>query len=148
VSASPRRYIIDASVAIKWLFDDEDFTSEARSVLLAFQEGRIDLLAPDHLYHEVLNALRTGVRMRRVRADDAEEAVHDFLDLAIPTVAGRSLFVAGFTYALSYDCAFYDGLYLTLADQAGCPLLHADRRLHNALQGRFSREFWIEDANP
>jgi predicted nucleic acid-binding protein len=67
LSASLPRYIVDASVAIKWLFDDEDFTSEARSVLLAFQEGRIDLLAPDHLYHEVLNALRTGVRMRRVR---------------------------------------------------------------------------------
>ena len=124
MSASPSRYVLDASIAIKWLFDDEDFTAESRDVLLAFQEGQIDLIAPNHLYHEVLNALRTEVRMQRLRADDAEEAMHDFLDLAVPTVDGPSLFVASFTYALSYDCAFHDSLYLTLADQAGCPLIH------------------------
>lgn len=145
MSASSQRFIVDASIAIKWLFDDEDFTEEARGVLYAYQMGVVDLLAPDHLYHEVLNALRTGVRMRRLRTDDAEEAVQNFVNLGIPTVAGSNLFVAGFSYALSYDCAFYDGLYLTLADQAECPFVHADRRLRNTLRGRFSHELWIEN---
>ena len=148
MSATPPRYIVDASIAIKWLFDDEDFTVEARNVLLDYQSGRIDLLAPDHLYHEVLNALRTGVRMERLRPDDAEGAMQDFLSLGVPTVAGPSLFVSGFRTALAFDCAFYDGLYLTLADQAGCPLIHADRRLRNTLQGTFPNERWIEDYTP
>ena len=143
MSTSLPRYIVDASIAIKWLFDDEDFTAEAREVLLAYQTGHLDLLAPDHLYHEVLNALRTGVRMQRLDAHDAEEAMHDFLALAIPTVAGPRLIVAGFRYALNYDCAFYDDLYLALADQADCPLMHADRRLRNTLQGRLPNELWI-----
>lgn len=145
MSVSPQRFIVDASIAIKWLFNDEDFTAEARGVLAAYQAGHIDLLAPDHLYHEVLNALRTGVRMRRLRAEDAEEAVQTFLNLGVPIVAGSNLLVAGFSYALSYDCAFYDSLYLALADQAGCSFIHADRRLRNTLRGRFSRELWIEN---
>lgn len=139
------RYIVDASIAIKWLFDDEDYSDEAKSILLAFQSGSIHLLAPDHLYHEVLNALRTGVRMRRVTTDYAIDAMRDFLQLAVPVVDGPSLFSAGFNASLEYDCAFYDGLYLALADQAQCPLLHADRRLHNTLRNQFLNELWIGD---
>lgn len=145
MSSTPSRYVVDASIAIKWLFEDEDFTVEVRNVLLDYQSGRIDLLAPDHLYHEVLNALRTGVRMDRLHADDAEDAMQDFLNLGVPTVAGPSLFVSGFRTALAYDCAFYDGLYLALADRADCPLIHADRRLRNTLHGTFPYERWIED---
>lgn len=145
MSRATTRYIVDASIGIKWLFDDEDFTDEARSILFAFQTGSIDLLAPDHLYHETLNALRTGIRMRRISSDQATTAMNDFLELAVPTVDGPSLFRAGFDVSLTYDCAFYDGLYLALAEQARCPLLHADRRLHNTLRGRFASELWIGD---
>ena len=122
------RHIVDPSIAIKWLFDDEDFMAEAGDVLLSYQAGYLDLLAPGHLYHEVSNARGRGVRMRRLEVSDAEKAMLNFLDLAIPTVAGPRLSVAGFRHALSYDCAFYDGLYLALGDQVGCPLMHADRR--------------------
>ena len=89
MSVTLPRYIVDASIAIKWLLDDEDLTLESREILFEFQEGQIDLLAPDHLYYEVLNALRTVhmMRMGRLDARDAEDAVHSFLSLAIPTVA-------------------------------------------------------------
>lgn len=39
----------------------------------------------------------------------------------------------------------YDALYLALAEQIGCPFVHADRRLHNTLAGRFPHELWIEN---
>jgi predicted nucleic acid-binding protein len=148
LSGALPRFIIDASVAIKWLFDDEEFAQEARSILLSFQIGMIDLLAPDHLYHEAINALCTGVRTRRIGVPDAEAAVRDFLQMGIPTVAGTNLFPVGFRYALQFDCAFYDGLYLALADQSGAPFLHADRRLRNTLGGRFANELWIGDYQP
>ncbi len=91
MSLSANRYIVDASIAIKWILDDEDFTVKSRSVLLAYQEGRVDLLAPDHLYHEVLNALRTGVRMQCISERDAVAAMNGFLDLRIQTVTGPPL---------------------------------------------------------
>ena len=139
------RYILDASIAMMWMFVDEDHVAEARAILRDFQRGDFSLLAPDHLYHEVINALRTGIRMRRITADDARAAVQDFLALSIPTVSGSSLYTNAFEYALRFDCAYYDGLYLVLAENENCPIIHADRRLRNTLDGRFPRELWIQD---
>jgi predicted nucleic acid-binding protein len=128
VSAGRSTYIVDASIAIKWVLDDEDRSDEARAILLAYQQDQINLIAPDHIEHEVLNAIRTGVRMNRLSAQE-----------------GRGLFVRGIDYALSFDCAFYDGLYLALADRVGCPFVHADLRLRNTLRGAFARELWIDN---
>lgn len=148
MSDDPARFIVDATIVIKWMFDDETHTREADAVLRAYQRGELDLLAPDHLYHEALNALRTGVRMQRITERRARGMMLDFLALRIPTVPGTRLFETAFDVALRYDCAFYDALYLTLADLAGCQFVHADRRLRNALAGRFARELWIEEVGP
>ncbi|RIK46867.1 MAG: hypothetical protein DCC58_01710 [Chloroflexi bacterium] len=145
MSASAQRYVIDASVAIKWLFNDEEHTEEAVAALLALQAGRITVVAPDHLHHEVASAIRTATRMHRIAAADADATLQDFLQIGIPLATGAGLVVAGLRSAIQYDCAYYDGLYLALAERADCPLLHADRRLRNTLAGRFLRELWIED---
>src|SRR5690606_33716176 len=112
--------------AIKWLFDDEDHVASARAILQNYQLATIDLVAPDHINHEVLNALRTGVRMDRLSRQRAEAAMRDFLALEIPVVGGTQIYVAGFEAALQFDCAFYDGLYVALAQQANCWFVHAD----------------------
>ncbi len=130
---------------MKWLFDDEDYVAESRALLRAFQRGDINLLAPDHIRHEVLNALKSGVGRERISETEARASMDDFLGLPFPTVSGATLFRNAFDIALTYDCAFYDSLYLALADSEQCPLIHADRRLHNTLAGRFRRELWIED---
>jgi predicted nucleic acid-binding protein len=102
------------------MFDDEDHVAAARSILWGYQSGTVSLLAPDHLHHEVLNALRTAVRMERVTAELAEASAADFLDLNIPTAGSPRLYPAGLRTALAFGCAFYDGLYVSLANEAGC----------------------------
>lgn len=139
------RYVIDASVAIKWLFTDEEHVEPATNALIALQTRRITAIVPDHLHYEVASAIRTAVRMRRVAVTDAATTLRDFLDIDLQPARGSGLLRAGLESALRYDCAYYDGLYLALADQADCLLLHADRRLRNTLAGRFPRELWIED---
>lgn len=64
MSATIPRYVVDASIAIKWFSNDEEFIAESRQLLYAYREGLVSLIAPDHLYHEVLNALRTEMRMK------------------------------------------------------------------------------------
>ncbi len=140
--------VVDATIAVKWLFDDEEHTAPALDILTRFEDGALDLIAPDHLQHEVLNVIRTGVRMQRISVGDSRGLVSDFLDLSVPIVTGSFLFQSGFELALRYDCAFYDALYLALAAQADCLFVHADRRLHNTLAGRFEHELWIEDYRP
>lgn len=142
--ASLPRFVLDASIAIKWYLNDEDHVVDALAVQADFTTGRILLVAPDHIRYEVTNALRTAERRGRLTALQAHTAARNFLAVSIPTVNDDTLLISGLTYALRYDCALYDGLYLALADIADAPFLHADVRLRNTLQGRFARERWID----
>ena len=73
------RYVIDASVATKWLLRDEPNTDLADLLLEDSREGRIDLLAPTQLRFEVASAVRNAVRARRLTAADGRGAIADFL---------------------------------------------------------------------
>lgn len=145
MSVALPRLVVDASIAIKWMLDDEDHVSEARGVLRDYNSGLTTLIAPDHFHPEAINALRTSIRMRRFTGEDARAMLLDFLSMSIPTVAGAPLYAYAFEISLKYDCAFYDGLYLALTESENCPFVHADRLLRNTLAGRFNHELWIED---
>lgn len=138
-------YVIDASVAVKWLLQDEPQSETALAVLEDFANDRIALLAPAHLEYEVANAIRSAVRRGRLEPSAGLRALQFFLALAVPTVSGDVLLLNALTTALELDCALYDALYLTLADHAERPLVHADNRLRNTLAGGFPLEVWIDD---
>lgn len=144
-SHARNRFILDASVAIKWYLKDEPYVAEADALLTSFGEGSIALVSPQHIHYEVTNALRTAVRRGRLAEDEARLSVDKFLDLELPTVRGNNLILRGWDASHKYGCALYDGLYAGLAEMIGVPLVHADRRLHNTLNGRFDLEIWIED---
>lgn len=138
-------YVLDASIAMKWFLADEEYASEAVGILAGFRENTIALYAPDHIRYEVANALRNGVRRSRLTDANASEALDRFLEWQIPTIGNDLLIRQGYTAASRLGCAFYDGLYVALAESTGLQFLHADRRLHNVLAGRFDNELWIED---
>jgi predicted nucleic acid-binding protein len=115
------------------------------AILTDFSNDRVSLIAPAHLQYEVSNAIRTAVHRQRLPSQSGLDAIERFLALPIALITGEALILTGYALALQYQCAFYDGLYLALADQADCPLVHADRRSRNTLGGRFSRDLWIED---
>ncbi len=52
------RYVIDNSVAAKWHLEDEEWVEPSFQVLADFTQGRIRLIAPDLLRHELASALR------------------------------------------------------------------------------------------
>jgi predicted nucleic acid-binding protein len=147
-TALPLRYVVDASIARKWYLHDELHASEARALEDDFGAGAVRLIAPDHVRYEIANALRVAERSRRITGELAKGSLTRFLVSPIELVESNQLLLAGFDYAAIYGCAVYDGLYLALADMAQCPLVHADRRLHNTLAGTFARELWIEDYTP
>lgn len=144
MSLSPPTYVVDASVAIKWFLEDEDYVEQSRAVFTAFNMGSIRLLAPEHLILEVANAIQSAVRSRRLTAQDGDQAISYLLSLDIPRVSGRELIIAGYRMAFRYDCVFYDALYLALADAVRCPLLHADRKLQTSVAGKFPLARWID----
>lgn len=139
------RYVLDASVALKWYLEDEPYTEYADVLFSSFAEGRIDLVVPQHIHYEVANALCTAANRGRFPEVRARTTLVEFLDLDVPVVSGNGLIIRAWDLALRYGCAHYDALYLAVAEITEASLIHADRRLRNTLAGRFPRELWIEN---
>lgn len=146
-ASSQRIVVLDASVAVKWYLQDEDFSAEAATIRDDLAAARITVV-PDHFRVEVGNAIRNALRPNRLTVATARQAMTTLATLPIYPVPLDDLIVPGIDAAVHHDCTLYDALYLSLADRLSCPFVHADRRLHNTLAGRFEREFWIEDYRP
>lgn len=142
------RYVVDASVAVKWHLRDEPNTRAADFLLRDYLDNRIKLLAPDHIRYEIASALRKTLRTRRMTTDQARAALSRFLSLPIQTVNVDDLIIAGFDLAARFGCSLYDGLYLALAEITNCPVVFADLRLRNTIAGRFPLAMWIDDYRP
>ena len=133
-------YVIDASVAAKWFFEEEH-SIEARSLL----DGELQHVAPDFILTEFANTAVKHVRRRDVSADYARSA-----SARLPTMLllhqTSPLVSLALQLALTFDRSVYDSLYVALALRRSCQLVTADRRLYNALSPTFSDTMlWIED---
>ncbi len=139
------RYVIDASVAVKWHLRDEQDDDVAKAVLIDFREGRTRLVAPDHVRYEVPSAILNAVRRGRMAGADGEGAISEFLAWRRPTVGDDALIEGAYQQSMRFGCSLYDALYVALAESLDCPLIHADRRLRNALGRGFPHAIWLND---
>jgi predicted nucleic acid-binding protein len=137
------RCVLDASIALKWHLDDEEYSIEALLVLTDYQEGRVDLIAPANTPYEVPGAIKAAVSRRRLSAPDGRAAIESFLALRVQTVENNSLTLHAYDLALQHNCSYYDGLYLALSAATGTPLLFADERLRRAIEDRFQDSVFI-----
>jgi predicted nucleic acid-binding protein len=117
-------YVIDASVAVKWFFEEEH-TDAAERIL----DDANRLHAPDFLLLEADNVVAKRLRRREIDRRTGNQIrralrrmplqFHPFAPLLEPafeiaTITGRS----------QYDC-----LYVALAELIDAPVITADRRL-------------------
>lgn len=142
------RFVVDASVAVKWHLDDEEFADQALALLVEYRDGRVELLAPDHIRFEVPNAIRVATRANRLTFQDGRTAITQFLSFGIFTTAPDKLVLAAYELSERFACSFYDGLYLALAEDAACPLVYADKGLRKRIEDRFPLALWIGDYSP
>jgi len=87
----PRRYVVEASVAVRWFLPDQDLGSHAERFLALLLAGDIEVLAPANLIHEFCGVICAQFRSRRKSADDAAEVVRKFLKLPISYVQSNDL---------------------------------------------------------
>ena len=124
-------FVIDASVALAWCFDDEA-TEATRALLDRFEDGRAEVPSLWHL--ELANALAMGERKGRITPARASEfiALIDALPIVIdertPSVALNSVLELSWRELLSA----YDASYLELAMRRGVPLATKDNDLARA----------------
>jgi predicted nucleic acid-binding protein len=124
-------FVVDASVAVKWLIDEPNSALAARLL-----EDDLPLAAPKLIYAEVANALWAVARRGDITAVDVRDALDLLADapLIVPS-SMKQLMAAAARLASDLDHPVYDCMYLALALQEQRPVITADSRFHSVVEG-------------
>lgn len=125
-----RPVVLDASVGVKWLKDEEG-SAEARELLRQHGAGEIALIVPDIFVFEVLDVARRLFGIG-VAAELWERLKAERISV-VPVDA--SSFDAVVTVAQRFACSAYDAAAVVLAEAIGAQLVSADARAHASIAG-------------
>ena len=127
-------YVVDASVAGKWLLPgaSEPLQQEAVNLLRQSVDGQVKLIVPDFFWIEVTNLLWKAIRTGRCARATAEMALSALRRHGIPTLPALPLLDSALDKAIVYGRSVYDSIYVALALETGGKLVTADEKLVNA----------------
>ena len=99
-----KEYVVDASVAVQWLVDEENSTQA-----LQLLYGEVRLIAPDFIFAEVANALWKMQRRREIEIEQMEKAINTlrFSPMLSPA-SMQELSTSAIRIAAEIDHAVYD----------------------------------------
>ena len=103
--------VVDASVVMAWLFDDEDDPRADAALDRLVEEGA---LVPQLWHMETRNSLLTAERSKRLSVRGATERLDALKGLPIRTDVDPD-FQSAFDLARAHELSIYDALYLELA---------------------------------
>jgi len=140
-------FVIDASALLAAFLPEEEWEAEADALLDAYQEGKLQLVAPTLLPYEILNSLYLAVRGKagrppRIGEAEAYEAWGYFIGLGIPLLnvvegveaeaeaKGEGVAIRVLERAFRHRWrSIYDLAYLAWAERLNTKLITADPAL-------------------
>ena len=135
--------VVDASVALKWQFEDEEVTEPATALLRDFVEGRVELVSPTLFAYEIINAVNVAINRNRIGEEAGYRAIVYLTSLGIELRGFENLIGPTFYMARQYGLSPYDCAYMALAEEEKCDLLTGDRELSNTMRNRIPWVKWI-----
>lgn len=118
------RFVLDASVACGWYFD-EVASAACAGWAKRLLDGEIELVVPRLHFLEVGNVLRARVRRGALDRRDALEILS--VHRATPLIVSDPDPEITLERAIDLDATFYDATYVALAEELDVPLLTAER---------------------
>ena len=115
------RLVIDASIAIKWVVEEEG--TEAALAL----RNKAELIAPDLIIAECANILWKKVQRDELSESEALIAARLLQSGNVEILATRSLLEMATRLAIELGHPAYDCIYLALAIQGDCRFVTADK---------------------
>jgi predicted nucleic acid-binding protein len=138
--------VVDASVAVKWLFEEQD-SEAAEALLISAGENNLKLVAPAILPAEVANALWKRMRrgdMDRRKTLETGQRFEEICPLLLPI---EDLVQRALELAIDSRHPVYDCLYVALAEGLPADLITADERLYRAFAHDFPGVHLLRDLN-
>ena len=146
IKAYHARYVLDASVGVKWFAERAEADRErARTLRSRHTARQVRLSVPMSFPLEVANALRFSHRFPEADVATAVQAVED-LRLDVHPI-GIDRLRKTVAIAFAYHLTIYDAVYVALAELLGFPLLTADEGLLKKMKGH-SIVLRLRDLDP
>jgi len=121
--------IADASVIIKWFIRlEESDRKQALAIKKQMLDGKFILAVPDLLFYEVINILTIKQKIKKTNLYQMIKFIFKYpFKIVWPS---ENLLSSASKLAQIYNLTIYDAVYLALAQELGCPLVTADRKLY------------------
>lgn len=121
------RVVIDASSILSFIFPDEPTPKEVLAIFRKSAKGLVVLLAPNLLYYEIGNAIRSTVKQKRINELTATSIIEIYNQLKIIYFEPNN---SDTMYlSLKHNLSFYDASYLSLCKEKQAKLLTLDKKL-------------------
>jgi len=120
--------VIDASVVLRWAFEDEADRVGAVRLEQALRDARIHAVEPPLFLLEVAAALERGMRERRIDRTRSDAVLGALSSVSFEDVDPHELAVAAFGLALATGLRVPDAAYVEVARVRHATLVTADRR--------------------
>ena len=131
------KYIIDSSVAVKWVLAEKD-DAKARLIRDDFRKGTHQLFVPEVFTTELAHALTRAERQGRLTPGDALASFWTNVMTTPPQlVPSVPLSPRAIEISSQMRIGVYDCLYVALAEHEQCEFITADDRLVRNLQPMF-----------
>ena len=118
--------VLDSSVALKWIFADEEGAEHAGRVRAEHVSGKNEIVVPSLFFYEIANVLATKVKLSQEEALEAFELISAF-ELNVHGL-DNSEFTDAMALSMKHKVSVYDASYHVLATRFGCRFLTADRK--------------------
>lgn len=130
------RIVVDASVLVKW-FVDEEGSREALAIRRRYVEGEVEIVAPELIIFETLNALRYKGLFTEAELKRIAEALDAYAFGLYPLRGGYA--AEAIRVAFENDITIYDSSYVSLAAREGAEMYTGDRDLIKRLREPYLR---------
>ena len=122
------KLVIDSSIALKWFFSEPD-SNRARSLLLDYQLGQLNVIAPDLIVSEITNAVWWRQVNHKLTTQDGRAVLDTFRELHVTLVPTVELIEQAYWLATTTQQSVFDMLYIALARREKCRYITADDQL-------------------
>lgn len=130
------RFVVDASVVLKWFVSDNERDVErALRLRQDFLDGAVQLLAPELIAQETANVIRFKPR---TTAAAVTRAIASLWQMEFIRPVGTDVCELAIALAFELDATVYDTTYLALAELSQATLVTADRKFYRKAAGRES----------